>query len=70
MTKQRQEKLLWVLGRYAYLIKNKEILSDIDRVILTHIRWIKILIVDQTALNKEYKMLKAYDNANRGEDNE
>lgn len=58
MTRQRQDKLIWVLGRYAYLIKNKETLSDIDKVILTHIRWIKTLIVDQRALNEEYKNLK------------
>lgn len=61
MTRQRQDKLIWVLGRYAYLIKNKETLSDIDRVILTHIRWIKTLIVDQRALNAEYKNLKRYE---------
>ena len=61
MTKQRQEKLIWVLGRHAQIIKDKEVLSETDRAMLCCIRWIKTMIVNQTALNEEYKSLKAYD---------
>ena len=68
MTRQRQDKLIWVLGRHAQLIKNKEILTDEDKAILTYIRWVKTLIVNQRALNEEYSLLKRHYTDLFGED--
>lgn len=70
MTRERQDKLLWVLRRHAKLIKDKkEDLNVTDRVLLTYIRWIITLIVNQKALNEECKKLKMFDTI-MGDDND
>lgn len=61
MTKQRQDKLIWVLGRHAQLIKNQDKITDTDKALLCLLRWIKTLIVNPSALNEHYKMLKHYE---------